>query len=161
MSHSKLCTYFYIMLDLKYSEIHINWNPCLQPEIIKLESVIRSLKKDKKRRKKKKTTVSIKTHPEQKGNLPKKRKAHWCRMCPKAWEEALIPQVVGAWWWLAGESSGVVRALAAPAAGRGYSKSLLHIPVMGPGHPTSQKRKLGLNPNYDEQKTLNIIQAQK
>lgn len=55
----------------------------------------------------------------------------------------------------------MVRALAAPAAGRGYSKSLLHIPVMGPGHPTSQKRKLGINPNYDEQKTLNIIQVQK
>ena len=27
------------------------------------------------------------------------------------------------------------RALAAPAAGRGCSKSLLHIPVMGPGYP--------------------------
>lgn len=27
----------------------------------------------------------------------------------------------------------VGRALVAPAAGRGYSRSLLHIPVMGPG----------------------------
>lgn len=41
-SHGKLFTYFYMMLDLKYSETHINWNPCLQPEIIKLEFVIRS-----------------------------------------------------------------------------------------------------------------------
>lgn len=51
LSHIKLYTYFYMMLDLKYSEIHINWNPCLQPEI-KLEFVIRSLllKKKKKRK---------------------------------------------------------------------------------------------------------------
>lgn len=27
------------------------------------------------------------------------------------------------------------RALAALAAGQGYSKSLLHIPAMGPGYP--------------------------
>lgn len=51
LSHIKLYTYFYTMLDLKYSEIHINWNPCLQPEI-KLEFVIRSLLLKKKKERK-------------------------------------------------------------------------------------------------------------
>lgn len=37
------------------------------------------------------------------------------------------------------------RALAAPAAGQGYSRSLLHTPAMGPGTPISQKKKLGIN----------------
>lgn len=52
LSHSKFYTYFYLTLDLKYSEIRISWNPCLQPEIIKLEFVIRSLFLKKGKRKK-------------------------------------------------------------------------------------------------------------
>lgn len=58
------------MLDLKYSETRINWNPCLQPETIKLEFVIRLLEKKKKRQ------FSIETYPEKEGNLLEKRKAH-------------------------------------------------------------------------------------
>lgn len=51
------------------------------------------------------------------------------------------------------------RALAAPAAGRGYSRSLLHIPAMGPGSPISKEKKKELiHPNYA---IGNIIQAQK
>ena len=47
------------------------------------------------------------------------------------------------------------RALAAPAAGRGYSRSPLHIPAMGPGTPINKEKKKELiHPNYDKQETL-------
>lgn len=45
------------------------------------------------------------------------------------------------------------RALAAPAAGQGYSRSLLHIPVMGPWDPNKSEEKVRqTHPNYDEQR---------
>lgn len=34
------------------------------------------------------------------------------------------------------------RALVALAAGRGYSKSRLHIPATGPGHPNKPEKKV-------------------
>lgn len=47
------------------------------------------------------------------------------------------------------------RALAAPAAGQGYSRSLLHIPVMGPWDPNKSEEKVRqTHPNYGEQETL-------
>lgn len=140
------------MLDLKYSETRINWNPCLQPEIIKLEFVIGLFKTKQKECFHRNTPGTGGKSCEEKQN-PRMRDAAWVR------EGALVPQVVGAWWWLAGGSSGAGRAWAAPAAGRGCSKSLLRTPVMGPGHPN--KTELKVRNSSKLRWTKNVIQAQK
>ena len=120
---------FHMMLYLKYSKTLINWNPCLQPEIIKLETVIISCH------------TSIETHRKK-----KRRQTLWRKQHPPAWRVGgAVPQVGGAWWRPAGESSGVGRAWAAPAAGRGYSKSLLHTPVVEPRTPPARRRKKKLS----------------
>lgn len=69
-SHNKFYTYFYLILDLKYSEIPISWNPCLQPEIIKLKFVIGSLFFKKGKRKK---TIFHRNTTRKEGNLKKRK----------------------------------------------------------------------------------------
>ena len=98
LNHNKFYTYFYLMLDLKYSEIPISWNPCLQPEIIKLEFVIRSLFLKKGKRKKtifhRNTTRKGRKSEEKESPLMSDVPQHPLFRAP--FLEALIPPAVGA-----------------------------------------------------------------